>query len=43
VWELSQLWYHNRLSPSYRGRMAAEVEAIFRHVGLHSPFWYLSP
>jgi hypothetical protein len=42
VWRLSQPWYHNRLSPDYRGRTVAEVEAIFRQVGLHSPFWRAS-
>ena len=43
VWELSQLWYHNRLSPDYRGRSLAEVEAIFRQVPLQSPFWLVKP
>lgn len=39
VWELSQRWYHNRLSPDYRGRGLPEIQAIFRAVGLTSPFW----
>ena len=39
VWDLSQLWYEDRLLPEYRGRSLAEVEAIFRRVGLLSPFW----
>lgn len=39
IWELSKLWYGGRLDPGYRGRSAAEVEAIFRRVGLTSPFW----
>jgi len=39
LWELSQIWYHNRLSPDYRGRTAADVEAIFKSLGLTSPFW----
>ncbi len=40
VWELSVRWYHNRLSPDYHGRTLAEVEEIFRGVGLHAEFWY---
>lgn len=39
LWALSQAWYHNRLSPDYHGRTAAEVEVIFRQHGLTSEFW----
>ena len=39
VWQLSQLWYHNRLDEAYHGRSAAEAEAIFAQVGLHGSFW----
>ena len=39
LWELSQIWYHNRLSPDYHGRTAADVEAIFESLGLTSTFW----
>lgn len=39
IWELSKLWYGERLDPKYRGRSAAEAEAIFRRVGLTSSFW----
>ena len=39
IWELSRLWYGARLDPNYRGRSAAEAEAIFRRVGLTSSFW----
>lgn len=39
TWDLSKLWYGERLDPNYRGRSAAEAEAIFRRVGLTSPFW----
>jgi hypothetical protein len=39
VWELSKLWYHNRLSVDYHGRTAEEAEKIFRQVGLGSEFW----
>lgn len=39
VWELSKLWYANRMSLDYRGRTLAEAEAIFRQIGLISNFW----
>ncbi|MBM4422783.1 MAG: hypothetical protein FJ030_05255 [Chloroflexi bacterium] len=41
VWELSRLWYHNRLSPDYRGRTVAQVEEIFHALNLTSKFWYM--
>ena len=39
LWELTQRWYQNRMSPEYRGRTAAQVQEIFRELGLTSPFW----
>ena len=39
VWELSKLWYHNRLSPEYHGRSPERAADIFRQVGLTSEFW----
>jgi hypothetical protein len=39
VWELSKLWYHNRLSLDYRGRSAEQVAKIFKQTGLTSEFW----
>ncbi len=39
VWDLAKYWYRNRLSPHYRGRTSAQAEAIFRQIGLTSPFW----
>lgn len=39
VWELAQAWYHNRLDPGFRGRSLEEAGAIFRALGLTSPFW----
>jgi len=41
VWDLSQRWYHNRLSADYRGRTAAEVGVIFQDLGLTSAFWQI--
>ena len=43
VWELSKLWYGNRMSPDYRGRSAGEAEAIFMQLGLTSTFWQFNP
>ena len=39
LWELSKLWYHDRLSVDYHGRTAAQAEEIFKRVGLTSGFW----
>lgn len=40
IWELSQVWYGNRLSREFHGRSLEEAEGIFREVGLNSKFWY---
>jgi hypothetical protein len=42
IWDLAQRWYQNRLSPNYRGRSAAQAEAIFTAVGLEGPFWHFN-
>jgi len=39
VWELSKLWYQNRLSIDFHGRSIEEVSGIFKQVGLTSQFW----
>jgi hypothetical protein len=39
LWELSQRWYHNRLSPEYHGRNMEQIQEIFKEVGLTSGFW----
>ena len=39
VWELSQRWYHNRLSLDYHGRSMEQVQEIFSALGLTSEFW----
>lgn len=39
VWELSKLWYQDRLSPEYKGRSVAEAHQIFEKVGLNGAFW----
>jgi hypothetical protein len=42
VWELSKLWYYNRLSIDYHGRTVEQAEEIFKHAGLMAAFWHLS-
>jgi hypothetical protein len=41
TWELSQLWYHDRLQPDFHGRTADEAQQIFQQMGLMSPAWSL--
>ncbi len=41
VWELSKLWYGNRMSVEYHGRSIEQVAEIFRQTGLKSKFWYV--
>jgi hypothetical protein len=39
LWQLSQRWYDNRLSPDYHGRSIEQVQEIFKASGLTSAFW----
>lgn len=39
AWELSKLWYHNRLSTDFHGRSIEQVAEVFRQAGLKSTFW----
>lgn len=41
VWELSKLWYGNRMSLEYHGRSMEQVAEIFKQAGLKSNFWYV--
>ena len=41
VWELSKLWYGNRMSMEYHGRSTEQVAEIFKQAGLKSKFWYV--
>ncbi|MBP6179444.1 MAG: hypothetical protein KA473_13290 [Anaerolineales bacterium] len=41
VWELSKLWYHNRLSMDFHGRNLEQVAEVFKQAGLTSKFWYI--
>jgi len=42
-WQMAHLWYHDRLSPNYSRRTAAEAEAAFESIGLTGAFWRLQP
>ncbi len=39
LWELSQRWYRDRMSPGYHGRTVEQAQAIFKELGLTSSFW----
>ena len=39
LWELSQRWYQDRLSPEFHGRTVEQVQEIFKEMGLTSAFW----
>lgn len=41
VWELSKLWYGNRMSLEYHGRSMEQVAEVFRQAGLMAKFWYV--
>jgi hypothetical protein len=39
LWDLSQHWYRERMSPAYRGRAPGQVRKIFEEAGLTSEYW----
>jgi hypothetical protein len=39
LWQLSQRWYYNRMSPEYHGRTLEQAQDIFKELGLTSSFW----
>lgn len=41
LWELSQHWYADRLSPDYHGRTRERAQQIFEEAGLTSDFWQI--
>lgn len=41
LWELSKLWYQGRMSAEFHGRTPAQVQEIFKQLGLTSEFWQL--
>jgi len=41
VWELSKLWYQDRLSVDYHGRNTEQIAEVFKQAGLRSAFWYV--
>lgn len=43
VWDLSQLWYRDRMSARFRGRTAESAIDIFRKLNLTDDFWTVPP
>jgi hypothetical protein len=41
MWQLADIWYHDRDDPLWRRRTAEEAESIFAEVGLTGGFWKL--
>ena len=41
VWELSKLWYGNRMSMDFHGRSMDQVAEVFKQAGLTAKFWYV--
>jgi hypothetical protein len=39
LWDLSQRWYQNRMSPDYHGRTLERAQQVFEEAGLTSSFW----
>ena len=39
IWQLSRLWYGNRMAADFRGRTPEQVVEVFRQAGLTSDFW----
>jgi hypothetical protein len=42
LWGLASVWYHDRLSPTWRRRTAEEAEEVFAGLGLKDGFWKLT-
>ncbi len=40
LWELTKIWYGNRLLYEFHGRSAEQAQEIFREVGLTNKFWF---
>jgi len=40
VWNLSKLWYRDRLTLDYHGRSIEQAQEIFKQAGLMSAFWH---
>jgi hypothetical protein len=39
LWQLTQPWYRDRLSPDFHGRTLEQAQEIFAEAGLTSEFW----
>ena len=41
LWNLSQRWYQNRMSPDFHGRTLEQVQETFHEFELTSEFWQI--
>jgi hypothetical protein len=41
LWRMAQMWFRDRLSPSWRRATIDEAHAVFEQAGLTGPFWRL--
>ena len=41
MWQLANIWYHDRADAAWQRKTADEAEAIFAHIGLIGDFWRL--
>ncbi len=41
MWELADVWYHDRDDPAWRRKTLDEAEAVFATIGLTGDFWRL--
>lgn len=41
LWRLAELWFADRLSPTWRRRTVDEANALFAEAGLAGAFWRL--
>jgi hypothetical protein len=39
LWQLSQIWYQDRMDTEYHGRSLEQMQEIFKKLGLVSEFW----
>jgi len=39
TWQLSRMWYGDRMREDFTGRTRADITRIFGEIGLAGPFW----
>jgi hypothetical protein len=43
MWQLADIWYHDRADPGWRRKTVEEAEAVFAEIGLNGDFWRFRP